>query len=481
MDWGQARPYACLWFAVDFDGNLYCYRELYGYGGKPDVGTGETARQVGERIASLETRDENVSYGVLDSACCWARTGVTGPTIQEELNNVLISHKLVSFSKSSKGRLEGANQFKQRLIGNKLKDGSYKPAIYFFSNCIHTCRTIPMLSHDKHDPEKYDTSGEDHCFIAGTMISTRRGDIPIEQVTTDDYVLTRKGYRKVLLSAMTRQNADVITIEFSNGTKLTGTGNHPIYIKGKGFIPLDTICYSDIIYSVSEVKEKCQENRQQQQIQSYSTELPLDVIQAQKDCQTADIIEQTADLENKESPICTVKCGNSTMEKSPKAITSTTLTKTHLITTSRILNCSKEKAICCYTQSKISAMKNIENKTSSTWIESEKKQQNGIDQKKGANGTDNTVLKLQQEKPQSQRLNALALFAEKNMKLQQAEKKLVNSVHEPVVQNTDETTELTTKRESVQFVARNIEQWEQRVPYSQYVVAPKQKELMFII
>ena len=30
MDWGCAKPYCCLWFAVDFDGNLWCYRELYG-------------------------------------------------------------------------------------------------------------------------------------------------------------------------------------------------------------------------------------------------------------------------------------------------------------------------------------------------------------------------------------------------------------------------------------------------------------------
>ena len=161
VDYGQSKPYAVLWFAIDFDNNLYAYRELYGWGGKANVGTGETAKQIGERIASIETREENVSYGVLDSAC-WARTGVTGPTIQEELNNVLISHRLVSFSKSSKGRIEGANQFKQRLIGNKLADGTYKPAIYFFSNCIHSIRTIPMIGHDKHNAELPDTDAEDH-------------------------------------------------------------------------------------------------------------------------------------------------------------------------------------------------------------------------------------------------------------------------------------------------------------------------------
>lgn len=165
MDWGSARPYACLWFAVDYDGNMYCYRELYGWGGKPDVGTGETAKQVGERIAELETKEEGVSYGVLDNAC-WAVTGVSGPTVAEELNNVLYENKLVTFGKCSKGRMEGANAVKQRLIGNEQQDGSYKPALYFFNTCIHTIRTVPMLAHDKTKPELPDTKGEDHCYDA---------------------------------------------------------------------------------------------------------------------------------------------------------------------------------------------------------------------------------------------------------------------------------------------------------------------------
>ena len=165
MDWGSARPYACLWWAVDYDGNLYCYRELYGWGGKPNVGTGETAKDVGARICELEKKKEHVDYGVLDSAC-WAKTGVTGPTIAEELNNELYAHGIVTFGKCSKGRVEGANAIRQRLIGNKQKDGSYKPALYFFNTCIHSIRTIPMLAHDKHNPETYDTDGEDHITDA---------------------------------------------------------------------------------------------------------------------------------------------------------------------------------------------------------------------------------------------------------------------------------------------------------------------------
>ena len=75
----------------------------------------------------------------------------------------LIKHKLIPFHKSSKGRIEGANAFKQRLVGNEMKDGSFKPAIYFFKTCYNCIRTIPMLGHDKHDPEKYDSTGEDHA------------------------------------------------------------------------------------------------------------------------------------------------------------------------------------------------------------------------------------------------------------------------------------------------------------------------------
>lgn len=183
MDFGQARPYAVVWFAGDYDGNLYVYRELYGWGGKPNVGTGETAKQIGEKIAKLETREEDLRYGVLDSAC-WARTGVTAPSISEEINKVLVHKGLVPFMPSSKGRLEGANVFKQRLIGNTLEDGTYKPAIKFFSTCIHCLRTIPMIGHDKHKPELPDTDSEDHAYDAvayGVMsrpwIPTRQGEL----------------------------------------------------------------------------------------------------------------------------------------------------------------------------------------------------------------------------------------------------------------------------------------------------------------
>ena len=193
MDWGMAKPYAVLWFAVDYDGNIYCYRELYGYGGKANVGTGETASQVGKKIAQLEKSEENVSYGVLDNAC-WARTGVTGETIAEAINNELYKAGLVTFGKSSKGRVEGANAIKERLIGNELKDGSYKPALYFFENCVHAIRTIPMLGFDKYNPETYDTQGEDHITdaVAYGLMSRPFAPMRLKTVVRDRYTSEEK-------------------------------------------------------------------------------------------------------------------------------------------------------------------------------------------------------------------------------------------------------------------------------------------------
>ena len=178
-DWGMARPYAVMWFAIDYDKNLWCYRELYGWGGKANVGTGETAAELGKRIAAIEKRDEGVFAGYLDSAC-WARNGVTGETIAEAINKELLKAGLVLFSKSSKGRVEGANAFKQRLIGTKNSDGEFVPAIRFFTNCIHAARTIPMLGHDAHNAETYDTNGEDHVMDAVAYACLSRPYAPIK-------------------------------------------------------------------------------------------------------------------------------------------------------------------------------------------------------------------------------------------------------------------------------------------------------------
>ena len=87
---------------------------------------------------------------------------------------------------------------------------------------------------------------DDHgCLVAGTLIHTPAGEIPIEDVRPGDYVGTRAGWRRVLAAGMTNPSAPVVHVELGYGLSLTGTGNHPVWVDGKGFIRLDALRYSD--------------------------------------------------------------------------------------------------------------------------------------------------------------------------------------------------------------------------------------------
>ncbi len=87
-------------------------------------------------------------------------------------------------------------------------------------------------------------------LVSGTLILTKQGNIPIEEITKDDKVLTRKGWKSVLFSGQTGIK-NVQTVKLSNGNSLTGTFDHLIWIKSKGFLPLNTLRYGDIIESCS--------------------------------------------------------------------------------------------------------------------------------------------------------------------------------------------------------------------------------------
>jgi phage terminase large subunit len=154
MDWGFSKPYAVLWFAVDHDGILYVYRELYGcQDGRANQGTGETARDVAKKVRQAE-KGEKIAYGVADPAC-WAKTGHDGPSIAETFEQ-----EGVFWIRADNDRIQGKMQVHLRLRGN----GENQPGIKFFRTCKHTIRTLPMLTYDKNRIEDVDTNIEDHLF-----------------------------------------------------------------------------------------------------------------------------------------------------------------------------------------------------------------------------------------------------------------------------------------------------------------------------
>ena len=73
-DFGFSSHSAVLWGAIDYDNNIWVYRELYV--------NRLTADQLGRMIREVEDGDGRIQDAVLDSSC-WARRGDRGPSIAE--------------------------------------------------------------------------------------------------------------------------------------------------------------------------------------------------------------------------------------------------------------------------------------------------------------------------------------------------------------------------------------------------------------
>lgn len=80
------------------------------------------------------------------------------------------------------------------------------------------------------------------CFVAGTRITTPTGAIRIEDVRAGDFVMTRKGPRKVLVACPTGERP-TWRVGFSGG-HLEGTADHPIFTE-RGVVSLDSLLYFD--------------------------------------------------------------------------------------------------------------------------------------------------------------------------------------------------------------------------------------------
>ena len=148
-DWGYSSPACVLWFAVDYNNNLWLYRELYTSKVTADI----FARQVLE----LES-GEYIQYGVLDSST-WAKRGDVGPSIAETM--IQQGCRWRQSDRSPKSRISGKLEIHKRLLINDKE-----PGLRVFKNCRNLIRTMSTLPTDKKNPEDVDTNAEDHAYDA---------------------------------------------------------------------------------------------------------------------------------------------------------------------------------------------------------------------------------------------------------------------------------------------------------------------------
>ena len=154
FDFGRTNPFAFYWFALDFDGNVWVYREYYQKGSEAD----DNARNV----VSMNG-DDYLNYVIGDNSI-FSKQGYS-----ETIADIMRKHgigkpgtNMPMLLPSQKDRIAGWTLMHQHLA----HVGGRQPKIRFFSNCKNAIKTIPSLIHDKHKVEDLDTNGEDHAADA---------------------------------------------------------------------------------------------------------------------------------------------------------------------------------------------------------------------------------------------------------------------------------------------------------------------------
>lgn len=158
FDHGYTRPFSFGVWAIDEEGRVYRYKELYGcVPGEANTGVmltpGEIARQLAE-LMEPEFREGIHITGVADPAI-WDRS--RGMSVEEQIRSVFSG---VTFRKGDNTRLPGKMQLHERL----KFDEEGRPMLYVFENCREFIRTIPSLVYDTKRPEDINTAGEDHIY-----------------------------------------------------------------------------------------------------------------------------------------------------------------------------------------------------------------------------------------------------------------------------------------------------------------------------
>jgi PBSX family phage terminase large subunit len=150
-DWGYSSMAVCLWFAVDYEGNLFVYREL--------KTKGVTADKFAEMVLERE-HGEGVHYGILD-ASVWSQRGQIGET---PADTMIRMGCYWTPSDSSKGSRVAGKQLMHQYLAKDAITG--EPRLKIFSHCTELIKELSDLPLDPNNPEDVDTKACDHAYDA---------------------------------------------------------------------------------------------------------------------------------------------------------------------------------------------------------------------------------------------------------------------------------------------------------------------------
>jgi len=163
MDWGSNKPFAIGWYAQNYDGQSFLYRELYmnkiDFEAKYNLPL--TARRLARVILDINKKsDEDYEYMIADPSM-WNKIllGEDSKIQEGESYAEIMMDEGLKMIRADNNRQNGLNRYQEAL---SIKKGV--PEYRVFSTCYDTIRTIPALIYDKTRIEDVDTGAEDHCY-----------------------------------------------------------------------------------------------------------------------------------------------------------------------------------------------------------------------------------------------------------------------------------------------------------------------------
>lgn len=204
IDWGYNDPCAVYWHAVDPEGRVYTYRELYIRETMPS--------DVAKEIVRLSA-GENIDYTVA-SPDMWAKRGTARGGMQGETIAETFILNGVPVIPADNNRLQGWQRMHEYLAD--APDGL--PWWQIFETCTELIRTLPALVYDKNKVEDVSDECEDHgpescryALMSRPSVKAKTGLAP------DDWAPPEKpkpGTVDAILERLKRESEEKEELEF---------------------------------------------------------------------------------------------------------------------------------------------------------------------------------------------------------------------------------------------------------------------------
>lgn len=181
VDWGYTAPWCVLWAAVDEDGRVWVYREIY------QTQVGETAQA--QAILDAESDGEHIVARFADDAM-WATRGDARPIADVYAETGVY---LTPAGKGAGSRVIGWQRVHSYLgeapacPHHRAQGWATCPRMHIFSTCPNLFRELQDLPHaTKGNPEDADTAASDHAADSARYLLTNLGTGPVFTLFEDD-------------------------------------------------------------------------------------------------------------------------------------------------------------------------------------------------------------------------------------------------------------------------------------------------------